>query len=64
MHKFEYVAELNVGFKEATPLIDEPEYEVRFVIEARNRATADRMVKALTEGCTNILEMSGICIDH
>lgn len=63
MHKFEYVAELNVGFRQASPLIDKPEYEVRFVIEAINRATADRMVKSLTVGCTNILEISGICID-
>ena len=63
MLKFEYVAWLNEGFKEAIPLADDPECEVRFVIEARNRATADRMVKALTKGCTNILDICGVCID-
>lgn len=61
--KFAYIADLDVGYKEATPLSDEMICEVEFTVEARNRATADRMVKALTAGCTNILDLSGICIE-
>ena len=60
--KFEYIAEVKKGYKIASPLYDEEETEIRFTIEARNRATADRMIKALlmTE---NVIECSGICIE-
>lgn len=41
----------------------EEETEVRFVIEAPNRATADRAVKALLKEAPNVKEYSGICIE-
>lgn len=45
MLKFEYYVELKEGYK---PVMQtEEETDVKFVIEAKNRATADRMVKAL-----------------
>lgn len=48
MHKFEYRIDLKEGYR---PVMQkEEETEVRFVIEAKNRATADRMVKALLKG--------------
>lgn len=59
--KFEYVAELKEGY---IPTMEtEAVTEVKFVIEAKNRVTADRMViKALLAG--NVKEVSGICIGH
>lgn len=42
---------------------DEEETEVRFVIEAKNRVTADRAVKALLKDAANVKEYSGFCID-
>ena len=42
---------------------DEEETEVRFVIEAKNRVTADRAVKALLKDAANVKEDSGFCID-
>ena len=60
--KFSYVIELKEGFKPATPLLNEKGTEIEIILEARNRATADRMIKALfTPG--NVKEVSGICID-
>ena len=58
--KFEYVIDLKKGYR---PVMQtEEEMEVRFVIEAKNRATADRAVKALLEDAPNVEEITGICI--
>lgn len=42
--------------------IDE-ETEVSFVLEAPNRATADRAVAALLRDAPNVRELSGACIE-
>lgn len=57
---FEYCAELKDGYK---PTMEtETGNTVYFQIDAKNRVTADRMVKAmLTVG--NITEISGVAID-
>lgn len=61
LHKFEYYVELKVGF---TPVLaTAEETELTFVIEAKNRVTADRMVRAMLQGNDNIIHWSGICID-
>ncbi len=62
MLKFEYVVELGTGYRPT--MQDECENEVRFVIEAKNRVTADRMVKAMFTGATNVVCVDGICIDQ
>lgn len=61
MSRFEYIVDLNRGYR---PVMQtEEETEVRFVIEAPNRATADRAVKALLKEAPNVKEYSGICIE-
>lgn len=61
MLRFEYIVILENGF---TPVLQsETETEVRFVIEAKNRVTADRMVKAMLKDNWNVKSWSGICID-
>lgn len=59
--KFEYIADLKEGYRKVldTEITD----EVRFVIEAKNRATADRAVSALLQNAPNVKECSGICIE-
>lgn len=59
--KFGYWVELKEGFKQTSQL--EEETDVNFVIEAKNRATADRMVRAMLKDAPNVVEYSGICID-
>lgn len=60
MLKFEYCVELKEGYK---PVMQtEEEEEVRFIIEAKNRATADRAVKALLKDAANVKRYDGICI--
>lgn len=61
MLKFEYFVELKEGYRPV--LQTEEETEVRFVIEAKNRATADRAVKALLKGAENVKEYDGICVE-
>lgn len=58
--KFEYIADLNEGYRKImdTEVTD----EVRFVVEAKNRGTADRAVQALLKNAPNIKEYIGICI--
>lgn len=59
--KFEYVVELERGY--VPVMAEEEETEVRFVIEAKNRVTADRAVRAMLEYADNVEEWSGICIE-
>ncbi len=61
MLKFEYYVELKEGYK---PVMQtEEETDVKFVIEAKNRATADRAVKALLKNAENVKRWDGICIE-
>ena len=61
LHKFEYVVELREGYR---PTMEtENKNELIFVISAKNRATADRAVKAMLAGASNVVEYSGICIE-
>lgn len=59
--KFSYLVEVKEGYKQTMQTEDET--EVRFVIEAKNRATADRMVKAMLKDAPNIKEYDGVCIE-
>ena len=61
MLRFKYCVELKEGYKPV--MQDEEETEVRVVIEAKNRVTADRAVKALLKDAANVKEYSGFCID-
>lgn len=59
--KFEYIVDLKEGYK---PVMQtEEETEVRFIIEAKNRVTADRAVRALLKDAGNVEEWNGICIE-
>lgn len=60
MHRFEYWVDLKEGYRPV--MQEEEETEVRFVVEAKNRATADRMVMALLKGAANVKEYGGYCI--
>lgn len=60
--KFKYHIELKEGYKPTMEL--EAETDICFVIEAKNRATADRAVRALLRGATNVKDCSGVCIDQ
>lgn len=60
MLKFEYYVELKEGY--IPTMQTEEETDVYFVIEAKNRVTADRAVKALFENATNIKRYDGVCI--
>ena len=59
--KFEYIVDLKEGYKKVmeTEITD----EVRFIIEAKNRATADRAVSALLKNAPNIKRWDGFCIE-
>lgn len=59
--KFEYTVDLKEGYKPTTQ--DTEETELTFVITAKNRATADRMIKALLKGAQNVAECVGVCIE-
>lgn len=61
MMKFEYYVELQEGYRPA--MQTEEETEVKFVIEAKNRATADRAVKALLKNAENVKRYDGVCIE-
>lgn len=60
--KFEYVIELKEGYRPVMQL--EEETDVRIVIEAKNRATADRAMKALLKGAENVKEYDGCCVEE
>lgn len=60
--KFEYVIELKEGYKPVMEL--EYKDEVRMVIEAPNRVTADRMAKAVLQNAPNVKIYDGFCIDQ
>lgn len=55
--KFQYTIELKDGYKQTT--LDETETELDIIISAKNRATANRMIKALLKGAQNVIEYSG-----
>lgn len=55
--KFQYTIELKEGYKQTT--LDETEAELDIIISAKNRATANRMIKALLKGAQNVIEYSG-----
>lgn len=59
--KFEYVVDLKEGYKKT--LETEMTDEVRFVIEAKNFATANRAVKALLKEAPNVKRLCGVCIE-
>lgn len=61
MLKFEYYVELKEGYR---PVMQtEEETDVKFVLEAKNRATADRAVKALLKNAENVKRYDGVCIE-
>lgn len=60
--RFKYFVELKEGYRPV--MQEEEETDVSFVVEAENRATADRMVKALLKGAENIESYFGACIDQ
>lgn len=61
MLRFEYYVELKEGYK---PVMQTEEVEeIRFIIEAKNRVTADRAVKALLKNAPNVERYDGVCID-
>ena len=64
--KFSFSFELKDGYTPINPLVDTyEEKEISIVVEARNYATASRMIKALLAGSTNIAESyGGVCIDE
>lgn len=60
--RFEYFVELKTGY---VPVMKtEEEAEVHFVIDARNRATADRAVKAMLKDAGNVESWGCIGIEH
>lgn len=59
--RFEVYVTLKEGFQPIPYM--ETETDFSFIIEARNRATADRMVKAMLSGCNNVEFWDSICID-
>lgn len=61
MLRFEYYVELKEGYKPV--MHDEEETDIKFVIEAKNRVTADRAVKALLKDASNVERYDGVCID-
>jgi len=54
MLQFKYWFILKEGFIPTMEL--EEEKEISIIVEAKNRVTADRMVKAMLKGNNNILE--------
>ena len=58
---FEVYVTLKEGYSPVPYM--ETETDLSFIIEARNRATADRMVKAMLSGCNNVESWDSICID-
>lgn len=58
MYRFRYCVTLKEGYRPVGKT--ENEKEVVLTIEAKNRATADRMIKALLTD--RIMDYSGICI--
>lgn len=60
--KFLYTVDLVEGFR---PVMQtEEKTELTFWIEAKNRATSDRMVRALLKGTTNVVGYIGVCAEE
>lgn len=59
--KFEYVIELKEGYRKV--METEKTEDVRIVIEANNRATADRAIHAILKDAPNVKEWDGVCIE-
>lgn len=57
---FEYVFVLKEGYKPV--MQEEKEREIRIAIKAKNRVSADRAIKALLSGATNVEKYDGICV--
>ena len=62
MLKFEYWITLKDGHGYKPTMDDTEHNDICITIDAKNRATADRMIKALTAGNDNIIEYDGVCI--
>lgn len=60
--KFEYHILLKKGFCKV--METEETDTVSIVVEAKNRATADRAVRALLKDAPNVKEYSGFCIEY
>jgi len=58
--KFSYYLELKKGYRPTSELTEVNEVEI--VIEAKNRATADRIGKVIFDN-PNIINWNGVCID-
>lgn len=58
---FRYWVEVKKGYYPT--MGTEPETDICFYVKAKNRVTADRMVRAMLEGNTNIIDVDGICIE-
>lgn len=59
MYRFKYYVDL----KENCELFDRTEADISFVIEAKNRAAANRIVKAMLKDAPNVKAYDGVCID-
>ena len=62
MKVFEFCVDLKEGYAPVPITETEEETEVRFTIEAKNRATAARAVKALLKGATNVQGYTGFYV--
>ena len=59
--KFLYYIELKEGYK---PVMEtEKKTELSLVIEAKNRATADRMIYKMLENAPNVKQVDGIALE-
>lgn len=59
--KFEYIVHTISGYQPIGQL--KAEREIKIVVEANNRVTADRMVRTLFKNAKNVKSYDGICID-
>lgn len=59
--KFEYIIELKKGYRR-TMETEETDI-VHLILDEKNRATADRAMKAVLENAPNIKSHTGICIE-
>lgn len=59
--KIEYIVELKEGYR---PVMQEEEENIiKFEVEAKNFATAQRMVKAMLKGAENIADIVPVCFE-
>ena len=61
LHRFAYYIIVKEGFQTVgNPIINDV---IDIELTAPNRATADRMMKALMKDNKNVIEYDGVCID-